>query len=571
MFVLNEDFGVFADTQALWITENIYMRILLWICHISALIIFQTAMISLFGQRLVDRFRLQLGFHREVYIIKGGDKNAVILGENIATQDNPKSSADPKRLIVFLLEEEDDAEKFRKKINHFGGIARVLDRNHDIKYQLNMARLGNNWLLPAKKYKIILMSQNASVADEAHHIANLASDKNVPSENLDIFAFVSSEWEREKIENLTQKKNEEKPKYQYTFHIVNEVDLLIRRMIENHPPFACPGLNFSNGKAARSFCVLIIGFGTVGQSALLRLIMNGQFVGGKMCAIVVDKNINDLKDCFLHRYPSLQISCDIDFRDYDVQCDKFFGLLNATENIDYVVTALNSDELNKRTAQDVQLHYERNGKILPFIAISEKNGFQHENEENPFVFGCREEIYKHSVIIREENDRMAKAMNKFYKEKYGGVDWHELSWFKQESNRASTDFISAMLYLVDPKLNAEEAAKMQAIAEGDLEETLSETEHIRWNAFHVAMGYRLMNIDEMRQRFEKTKNPKKASQDEQAKLHVCLVSWYELDAVSEAYKKLQSLANEEPTHDYKNNDRDIIKYIPEILQKMEEK
>jgi hypothetical protein len=34
-------------------------------------------------------------------------------------------------------------------------------------------------------------------------------------------------------------------------------------------PFKCPGLCFSNGMAARDFTVMILGFGTVGQSALL--------------------------------------------------------------------------------------------------------------------------------------------------------------------------------------------------------------------------------------------------------------------------------------------------------------
>jgi len=571
MFSLNDDFVVLANAQGTqWLTENIYLKILLWTCHISALIIIQTALISLFGRRLVDRFRLRLGFHREVYIIKGNDKNALILGENIATRDNPKGPVDPKRLIVFLIEEEDDAEKFRKKVSHFDGVVRVLDRNHDIKYHLKTARLGKrNWLWMPKKYKVILMPENtkSSSPDDAQRIAAFANDKGVPHDALDIFVFVSSEWDREKIEKITQAKNGVQRKYQYTFHIISEIDLLIRQMIEKHPPFACSGLNFSNGKAERGFTALIVGFGIVGQSALLRLIMNGQFVGGKMRAIIVDKKISDLQDWFLHRYPSLNLCCDMDFRNYDVQCDKFFSLLNETENVDYVVVALNSDELNKRTTQDIELHYERKGvEHLPFIAVSEKGGSLHEEDEteNPFIFGSREEIYKDSVIIREENDRMAKAVNETYKKLYGGRPWHELDWFLQESNRAVADFIPAMLFLA--KLKKDAPSKDSLTTDSNLAETLAQTEHLRWNAFHAAMGYRPISIEEMRRRFEKNKNLDFARRDAKARLQVCLVSWDELDEVSEAYRELERLAGKEPKRDFKNNDRGIVENIPMFLQ-----
>jgi len=569
MFSLNEDFRVLAEAQAAqWLTENIYMQILLWICYISALIIIQTALISLFGQRLIDRLRLRLGFHREVYIIKGSDKNAVILGENIATHDNPKGPIDTKRLIVFLIEEEDDAEKLRKKVNHFYGIVRVLDRSHDIQYNLKTVRLGNrNWPWINKKYKIVLMPSNTASPDDAQHIAAFAKDKGVPHDALDIFVFVSSEWERKKIEKITQAKNGDQYKSQYTFHIVNEVDLLVRRMIVKHPPFECPGLNFSNGVAVRGFTVLIVGFGTVGQAALLRLIMNGQFMGGTMRAIIVDKNIDDVQDCFLHRYPGLNLSCDMYFKNYDVQSDEFFDLLKQTENVDYVVAALNSDELNKRTAQDIELHYERkDNDTLPFIAVAEKNGRLSEEDKTgkTFLFGCREEIYKDSVIIREENDRMAKAINDTYKKLYGGKSWHELDRFLQESNRAAADFIPAMLFLAGIK----EGVYPQNIltADSNLAEILAQTEHLRWNAFHVAMGYRPISAEEMRKRFDKMRDLDFARRDLKAQLHVCLVPWDKLDEVSEIYKSLERLAGKEPKRNFKDNDRDIIKNIPKFLQ-----
>ena len=78
MFSLNYDFGALAGLYGTqWLTENIYMVILLWISHISALIIIQTALISLFGRKLV---------------------------------------VNSKRLVVYLIEEDDDAEVLYKLV-----------------------------------------------------------------------------------------------------------------------------------------------------------------------------------------------------------------------------------------------------------------------------------------------------------------------------------------------------------------------------------------------------------------------------------------------------------------------
>ena len=268
----------------------------------------------------------------------------------------------------------------------------------------------------------------------------------------------------------------------------------------------------------------------------------------------------------------------MEFKNYDVQCDDFFKLLRQTEAIDYIVVALNSDEQNKRTAQDIKIHYERRDTIYPFVAVSEKNGCLHEDDidERIFVFGCCEEIYKYAIVIREENDRLAKAFHETYRKMgYTKKQWFELDCFLQESNRAAADFIPAILYLVDPQLLKIEAAEMSAVATGILAETLAQTEHLRWNAFHVAMGYRSISIEEMRRRFDIYEDKQNsdmrldfARRDTKAKLQVCLVHWDGLDAVSEAYKELKHLAGKEPRHDFKNNDRDNINNIPKILREV---
>ena len=572
MFSFDYDYFVLANEQGTqWLTTNVWLKILLWLCHVSALIIIQTALISLFGRKLMDYFRLRFGLHTEVFIIKGSDKNALMLGENVATHDNPQNSPDAERIVVFLTDDAENAEKIHEKTAHFGGIVRVLDRNQDFSYCLKKTRFGErNWLGKEKTYKIVLTSKNTSALDDALLIANLAKRKGVNSDSLEIFVLTQTEWDREEIETLTQMKNDDgKRTYPYTFHIVNETDLYTRQMVRKHPPFKCPGLNFSDGVAARDFTVLLLGFGTVGQSALLRLVKNGQFFGSRMRAIIVDKNIDDLRDSFFHRYPGLKLCCKFKFKRFDVQCEKFYRLLEKTDYLDYVVVALDSDEANKQAAHDMRLHYVRKDiDTLPFIAVSEKNGALHvaKIEEKMFTFGCSEEIYKEAVIIRKVDDMMAKAVNDTYKAIYGGQSWHELDWVLQESNRAAADFIPAMLYFSG--ISEAQAMTDGIIAKKDsaLAETLSQTEHLRWNAFHAAMGYRRISIEEMRHRFEKSKSLEFARRDAKARLQACLATWDELDAISEAYRELERLAGKKPKRDFKDNDRDIIEYIPKFLK-----
>jgi hypothetical protein len=421
---------------------------------------------------------------------------------------------------------------------------------------------------------VVFTQKDASVPDDIQLTAAFAKEKALDPKKLDIFVLTSSEWDREKIEAITQAKEGEHRKYPYTIHIINEVDLLTKQVIDAHPPFECPGLNFNKtGIAARDFTVMILGFGTIGQHTLLRLIMNGQFAGSAMRAIVVDREIAHLRERFLHRYPSLDICCKIDFKNFDVRDKEFFELLKKTGNIDYIIAALSDDGMSRQTALDIRLYFERKGMAPPFIAVYEKASGLHDigQDEKVFSFGRREAVYKEAVIIREEADRMAKVVHEVYG---GNPPWQELDWILQESNRASADFIPAMLRLAG--LSAETAGKQQTLTnERELAENLAKTEHLRWNAFHAAMGFRPISIQEMRRRFEKYDGEKNTRahldfcrRDSKSRLQVCLVTWDALDAVTHAYRGLARKADneKEQRRDFKDNDRYIIESIPKFLQ-----
>jgi len=310
--------------------------------------------------------------------------------------------------------------------------------------------------------------------------------------------------------------------------------------------------------------------------------MNGQFMGSNMHAVIIDNDMDNLEDCFERRYPGLKLCCVTEFRKVNVLHKGFFTLLDREKNVDYIVAALHSDEMNKQIALDIKHHYEReNIKELPFIAVAELNGSLREIRRNKkreaaqeekqnekiFVFGSRDEVYKESVIIRQKADIMAKEVNKVH----GRKQWHELDWFFQESNRASADFIPTMLKLAG--CNEKEAMEKKTLTDDkSLAEILAQTEHLRWNAFHAAMGYRPISIKEMNRRFNECKDKDAgirldfARRDSKARLQVCLVSWDELGKINEAYWELERLADREPERNFKENDRSIIRNIPKFLE-----
>jgi hypothetical protein len=573
MFVLNNNYGELVNEQgAQWMGDYLLPQIVFWLCHLSALVIVQAALLSLFGGKLIDWIRLHLGLHREVYFIKGGDTYALMLGENIATQDNPRRPPKKERLVVFLIEGGDE-KAIREKAAHFGGIVQVLDSNHDLSHYLDLMN-PEKWNRRGKKFYVVFTQEDSSAPGDIQLTVEFAKEKAVDSKNLDIFVLAASEWDREKIEAITQEKEGGHRKSPYTIHIINEIDLLTRKMIEARPPFECPGLNFDKaGTAARDFTVMILGFGAAGQHALLRLIRNGQFVGSRMRAIVVDREMEHLREHFQLRYPSLDICCKIDFKNFDVRDKVFFELLKETDAIDYIVAALGDDGMSRQTALDIRLCYERKGAALPFIAVYEKDSGLHDmgQDGKVFSFGCREAVYKEAVMIREETDRMAKVVHEVYG---GNPPWQELDWVLQESNRSAADFIPALLRLAG--LSGETAGKRQTLTrDPNLAETLAKTEHLCWNAFHAAMGFRPISIEEMQRRFEEYDGEKNTREhldfcrrDSKERLQVCLVVWDELDAVTHAYRELARKADNagEQKRDFKDNDRYVIESIPKFLQ-----
>ena len=605
---VNENIEFIAETPLL--ANNTFMQVIFWASQVTARIATQTFVVYLVGKKYLDSIRLSFGLHKEIYIILSGEKNALTLGENIARCDDPQSPPSPNRLVLFLIDDSKDEKEVYEKVIHFGGIVRTIDKSHNLEYFLEKTGLGKPGRHKKKKYKVFLKPDDLYAADNALKVSNYAAKKEKKRKRLDlinrldIYVITSSEWVKEQVVE-TIKDNDIK----YTFHIIDEIDLLIRKMIDNHLPVDCPGLEIgkdNKGIAKREFTIMILGFKVIGQRALIHLTMNGQFVIGNikdgepnpvMRAIILDNDAERLISCFRNDVPALDISCKIEQAKMTVPCAELNDYLE--RDLDYIVIAFKDDNFNRYTARYISNYYKRKNKEkedIPFIAVYEKNGIPHnvKADERIFSFGCREEIYTDSIIVREEFDIKAKAVSGIYsnetdKDKLD-EKWRASDLFTQESNRASASFIDSMLKLAG-NIKAEDAMELDTLVPDDdkdnLKETLAHTEHLRWNAFHVAMGYDKMSLDTMEKRFYAHKEQgldgnrlDYARKDSEKSQHICIVPWVELNEVSKEYRVLADTAyndardddefkerySREKQRDFKKTDEDIVVNIPKSLK-----
>jgi hypothetical protein len=95
--------------------------------------------------------------------------------------------------------------------------------------------------------------------------------------------------------------------------------------------------------------------------------------------------------------------------------------------------------------------------------------------------------------------------------------------------------------------------------------TLAKNEHDRCNAFVRSEGFRVATIGTLKQYAPLNHSNK----DELAKLHPCIVSWEELDVLQKEYDELREKFGLK-ANNFKNNDIDIIRKIPQIIKKANE-
>ena len=179
-------------------------------------------------------------------------------------------------------------------------------------------------------------------------------------------------------------------------------------------------------------------------------------------------------------------------------------------------------------------------------------------------------LYTLENLSPNRMDAMAMVLNHQYHRNEGNTveeDWTQCDYFSRMSCRASADYMDAFLYATGS--SREEALAGRWNPSPQALEALSQTEHLRWCAFHFAMGYQTMPYEVFHERAEQycaevqqTGAGKiRITKDTERKYHACLIPWEQLDELSEREFQVTGKRT-----DYKASDLDNILMVPDMLR-----
>ena len=178
-------------------------------------------------------------------------------------------------------------------------------------------------------------------------------------------------------------------------------------------------------------------------------------------------------------------------------------------------------------------------------------------------------IFTTEYLSAEAPDRKAMILNAAYdhSDRSTWEKWVACDSFSKMSSRASADFIPAFLRIAGT--SRDEVLAGDWHPSDEMLQVLGETEHLRWNAFHFATGYRPMSKEEFeanarvwRQcRAEGKACGIKIAKNSRARTHACLIPWAELDELSDRENAITGR-----NVDYKQIDIDNVLTMPKILK-----
>jgi hypothetical protein len=267
---------------------------------------------------------------------------------------------------------------------------------------------------------------------------------------------------------------------------------------------------------------------------------------------VFDPSGNSEKEIFLQSYPTFTEICDIEFiaikENTLLKSENLNSYLDNKDAISTILLLYDNPIQNLKQAKKIKPLIPKNIPI--FIRMHDESIISQalQGKENDFFplnfecFGLPNQTNSLELIIEEKLDQMAQAIHTDYLEKNrpeveykaSKVPWKLLSEDYKDANRQAADHIDVKLRAIDCEATA--SSKKQPATELTPEEIeiLAKMEHNRWKAERLLKGW---TYD--------------LTLDDEKKKHPCLVSWEQL------------------SEDEKEKDRQQVRDIPNILEKVD--
>lgn len=491
---------------------------LLWVLHLIALYTTASAAIITIGASILRRIRLVLARRGDLVLIYGSHEGALAFGRQMMDRRNSS--------VVFV--DESPVVGSEDAIRGMGSLLRqdsaALHPDHRFLRSLGIRSGGRQVTLYALSK---IGSDNMRYASD--FLKALETDSILSRQTRLVLLGREDGWESA----FSTDKG-----YGYgSVTMMDEAEMAGRLLVRRMPP--CQVLSFSEeGLAREDFRCLVVGFGRVGQAVLRNLTINAQFAGSTFHAAVFAPDCEDVSGYLSRQSPQLLQQYDISFFNCDARSRRIYDYLeNEGRETNYMVICAGNEKINQEIAGELMSFLSRRGRDIP-VALCGYRGVQLLRR------GARNQhwpLYSAQILHGGVLDHKAQILNQAYCSGNGLTaeeNWRKCDYFSRMSCRAAADFSPAFLAMAG--MTAEDVARKGWAPQGELLENLARTEHLRWCAFHYAMGFSLMDsqthLQRAKQRTEDLRRTGRSSlritKDMQRRLHACLIPWEALDELS---------------------------------------
>ena len=504
---------------------------LFWVGHFMAFYMTASTAVKVLGRRVLKTLRTRMLRKGEVCLIYD------------ATPDSIRLAGERKKNRPMVLVQENDSEAGNALADSLGGVAFAGGRAlcADKKFLKTIGMKGSRRQMDV----YCIGSDPSRNLRYAEALLPALQEKKVDPDKLSLFLLGVPEERASRLLALDGRYG-----YGEVFSC-SQYELIARLIVEKRPPWSFIRCD-ADGRAGNDFRVFVIGFGQMGQAVLRQLVINGQMEGSVFHAEVFDRLMEEERGFFDACCPAVLKSYDIVLHAVSARSDLFYDRM--VRNMPNMIVLCSGD--HKRDMELGQALYRRYGA----------------RPDRPCIVQCtpdsilidESEFHLEQVNVRGM-DRAAMALNHVF---HGGSspedDWKACNPFSRASCRASVDFFPAHLHAAG--VSREEALAGKWPPSPEVLENLSRTEHLRWCAFELSMGYTPMNEAELLQRCEQYRRGEIENivYNVVGATHARLVPWEKLDALS----LLIGDATGESV-DYKAIDRNNVLAIPEILRQTE--
>ena len=547
MFLGLSDLPAIQNSKTLFPEGSDIGEVCFWIAHMLAFYSITSAVMTTLGAGILRYLRFLLSRHGDLTLIYGIRDDSIALA---------KECLHEKNAVVFVAENVSD-DLIRELNNKGMSVASGFAAVH------SEPRFVRKLHLKKRKITVYAMEEDADLnLYYALQLRDAMEKIGVPAENTEI----SLPGEEEILAAMLQT-SEKSYGYGYV-NVYDPSELTARALIRTCPPWDFVSFG-PDGRAKEDFSCIVVGFGSHGQAVLRQLVMNGQFAGSSFRAAVFSTGFQNETGFILSDCPALLENYDISCVAADARSREFYGFVEShLSTLKLIALCTGSDALNSEIADNLMLFLKHRQAEQICVVQCGENGVRYQKEiGSPII---RTDIYTRAFLSARDADRGAIILNASYdpSPRSDWEKWVSCDSFSKMSSRASADFFPAFL-------RAAGVSREQVLSEGwnlteEQKKNLGETEHLRWCAFHYAMGYTAMS----REQFEKNALkwaqcqkegvpcPVKISKDARARRHACLVPWEELDELSERENELTGRET-----DYQQMDINNVLAVPKLLSR----